>query len=390
MTSAPFLVAGGGIAGLAASLGLARAGRGVRLFEQAAAFAEVGAGLQMSPNAVRALQQLGAWDAVEPHCVIPTEIHLRDGLTGARLQRIRLGKDFETRFGAPYRVTHRADLLGGLRATARSVPAISLENGARVTSALTHPDGAELRLEADRHELGAAVIAADGIRSAIRSVLHPGTGLVDHGYIFYRTLLPMDQVPPAIAVDAVTLWLLPGAHVVHYAVSNWKQFNVVAVVEGRSEEKDWSSPAKSGEVQQAFRTAAGALQDMVAAPPQWFTWRGADIGPLPSWSTGNIALAGDAAHATLPYLAQGAAMALEDAAVLSHCVIRSTLPSEALSEFCRRRQPRATRVQTESRRLGRIYHAGAALRLARNGALRLMPEAVFLNRLAWLYRWTPP
>ncbi|MBM3521092.1 MAG: FAD-dependent oxidoreductase, partial [Alphaproteobacteria bacterium] len=244
MTEDAYLIAGGGIAGLAAALGLGRSGLGARLFEQQPEFAEVGAGLQMSPNAVRALQWLGAWEAVEPACVVPSEIHVRDGRSGRLLQRLRLGKTFEETFGAPYRLAHRADLLQGLLSTARRQPAIELRTGASVVAmsaesrSLVFADGSRSR--------GAAIIAADGIRSTLRQQVFPGTAPRSRGHRIFRALIPFADVPPAIAADCVTLWLCPGGHVVHYAVSAWRHFNIVAAIDGHSDLDHWTAP-DSGE-----------------------------------------------------------------------------------------------------------------------------------------------
>lgn len=389
MANLPFLIAGGGIAGLSTALGLAKAGRDVRLFEQADAFEEVGAGLQMSPNAVRGLQALGAWEAVEPHCVIPSVIHVRDGLAGKLLQRIRLGKPFEEKFGAPYRVAHRADLLAGLVAAARAHGNVALQTSSPASAARSTEDGAILRLTSGAEISGAGVIGADGIRSIIRTAVLGGGEPRLHGHTLYRALLPLTDVPPSIAADAVTLWFLPGAHVVHYPVSAWRQFNIVTAVEQDWPGESWSSQASRSDFESHFDDLCPALADLIARPSSWLKWRGASLDPQPRWQNGNIVIVGDAAHATLPYLAQGAAMAIEDAAVLSASITRSNVLPESLADFASRRQPRTSRVQKQSLAQGDIYHARGARRLARNLALRFMPEANFLERLRWIYSWRP-
>ena len=375
MSDLPYLVAGGGIGGLAAALGLAGQGRPVRLFEQASVFEEVGAGLQMSPNGVSALRALGAWEAVEPSCVIPTEIHMRDGRSGAVLQRIRLGKGFEQRYGAPYRVCHRADLLSGLLAAARQNGLIELNTGAEVRR----------RFEAVP---GRAVVAADGIRSALRNMVAGSAEPVSRNVALYRSLLPFEKVPPEIEADCVTLWLCPGGHVVHYPVSNWRNFNIVAAVDGGPGEGSWQSPTVPGEVARRFPGVCEELSLLLNAPANWLRWQGADLPALPRWSSGSTVLLGDAAHATLPFLAQGAVMALEDAAVLAR-EIAARPDAEAFLAYERQRKPRTARIQLQSRRMGGIYHAAGAMALARNLTLRLASPSFALNRLDWIYRWTP-
>lgn len=381
MTDRPFLIAGGGIAGLAAALGLCRIGRDTRLFEQAPAFTEVGAGLQMSPNAVRALQWLGTWEAVEPCCVIPTEIHIRDGRSGGILQRIRLGKPFEERFGAPYRVCHRADLLGGLLQVAKAQPGVELNTGASVQFSISTPEGARLTLKSGAVMEGAAVIGADGIHSKVRESVCGPVALLPHGHALFRALLPLAQVPPAIETDCVTLWLCPGGHVVHYPVSNWRNFNIVAAID---------SPAKPGvQPRDSFADMDETLLALLAVPESWLSWPLAVLPDLPRWSNGNVVLTGDAAHATLPYLAQGAAMALEDACSLAGHVNQPGNPATAFLAHREARRRRTARVQAESRRLGDIYHAAGLAAVARNLALTLLGKDAALRRNAWIYGWTP-
>jgi 2-polyprenyl-6-methoxyphenol hydroxylase-like FAD-dependent oxidoreductase len=384
----PFLIAGGGIAGLAVALGLSRAGQSVRLFEQASAFEEVGAGLQMSPNGVRALKALGAWDAVEPNCVIPSEIHIRDGISGAHLQRIRLGQPFEAQFGAPYRVCHRADLLAGLLASAQARAGIELNTAARVLSATTGTDHAELELSDAKPVTGRAIIAADGIRSTLRRQVCGAVEPVFRGHAIYRALIPLKSVPQEIEADCVTLWLCPGGHVVHYPVSNWRNFNIVAALDVSSGGNGWGEPAPSREVLQGFQQVNDDLQAMLSEPTSWLRWRAADLPELPAWSKENLLLVGDAAHATLPYLAQGAVMALEDAATLSG-LITGGYDSGTFAQFAAQRQRRTSRIQSESHKLGRIYHARSLTALARNTALRLGGSGLMQRKTEWIYNWRP-
>lgn len=374
MADSPFLIAGGGIAGLGASLGLARLGKPSHVLEKAPAFEEVGAGLQLGPNAVRALQCLGAWEAVAPHCVSPAEIHVRDGLTGDILQRIPLGKVFENRFGAPYRVTHRADLLNGLLATARANPAIELQSAAEVTdvslaeTALTLKSGKTLK--------GEAIIAADGVHSLIRKLVVGPPARPPLGHTLHRGLTSLAALPASVDVAVVTLWLYPGGHVVHYAVSNWKNFNIVAAVE---------DPEIS--LSAAFDRACPPLADVLEQNVNWLKWPAIDLEPVRNWSHGRTVLIGDAAHATLPYLAQGAAMSLEDCCVLAKSIQHSAALETAFAEFAGQRYARAAEIQNRSRQLGKTYHADGLVRQARNLILKATPAASFLKRLSWIYDW---
>ncbi len=388
MNDHPFLVAGGGIAGLAAALALSARGVPVRLFEQAKSFEEVGAGLQMSPNGVRALRELGAWETVEPSCVIPSEIHVRDGMTGALLQRIHLGKPFEDRFGAPYRVCHRADLLAGLLTAARQRNAIELNTAHKALAAATTASGARLDFTTGASAEGKAVIAADGIRSTLREGVAGVSAPVSRNTIIYRALIPIAKVPPDIEPDCVTLWLCRGGHVVQYAVSSWRNFNIVAACDGAAEESGWNTPANFTEVARRFPGICQDLADLLSAPANWLRWPGADLAPLPRWSAGRIVLAGDAAHATLPFLAQGAVMSLEDAVVLGRAVACQPSLEAAFAAYESERKPRTTRIQDQSRKMGRIYHAAGALAFFRNLTLNFSSPSMALNRVDWIYRWT--
>lgn len=377
MADSPYLIVGGGIAGLAAGLGLARIGKPTRILEKAPHFEEVGAGLQLGPNAVQALQWLGAWDAVAPHCVSPAEIHVRDGITGSIMQRVTLGSDFENHFGSPYRVVHRADLQNGLLETVRSNPAIKLQNNAEVTN-VSIVDTA-LALKSGNSLKGEAIIAADGVHSGIRKLLIRSPAKNAVGHMLHRGLAPIASVRASVNIDVVTLWLFPGGHVVHYAVSNWRHFNIVAAVED-SEISPWT----------AFQGACQPLADILDLKIPWTKWPALDFDPVRNWNRNRTVLIGDAAHASLPYLAQGAAMALEDACVLSDTIQNTSSPESAFQSFSELRFKRTSAIQKRSRQLGRIYHAKGAARLARNIVMNLTPLRSFKRQLAWIYSWKAP
>ncbi len=374
MADSPFLIAGGGIAGLAAGLGLARIGKPSHIFEKAPSFEEVGAGLQLGPNAVRALQWLGAWDAVARHCVAPAEIHVRDGLTGNILQRIPLGTEFENRFGAPYRVAHRADLQNALLESVRSKPDIKLQTNAEVAEVSIA--GTTLTLKSGKAFAGQAIIAADGVHSRIRNLVIGEQGKKQSGHTLHRGLAPIGSIPAAANADVVTLWLCPGGHVVHYCVSGGKQFNIVAAVE--------DAEISLGS---AFQSVCRPLTDILAAKIKWTKWPALDFTPTRSWSKKHTVLVGDAAHASLPYLAQGAAMALEDACVLSSAVQGAGELESAFQDFTELRFKRTMAIQRRSRQLGKAYHAGGLLRHARNAVLKASPVRSLTKQMSWIYGW---
>jgi salicylate hydroxylase len=374
MADSPFLIVGGGIAGLAAGLGLARIGKSSHSLEKSPTFDAMGAGLQLGPNAVHALQWLGAWDAVAPHCVAPAEIHVRDGISGNILQRIPLGANFEKQFGAPYRVAHRADLQDALLKCIKENPVVKLQNNAEVTNVSI--DETMLSLKSGENFRGEAIIAADGVHSLVRNLTSGHTGQTINRHTLHRGLIPMDSLPATANAEVVTLWLYTGGHVVHYAVSKWKQFNIVAAVEN-------SEPSLGT----AFHRACQPLADILDPKTKWTKWPAVDFDPVRNWNRNRTVLIGDAAHASLPYLAQGAAMALEDACVLSHTIQNTNGLDSAFQDFYKHRFRRTSAIQRTSRQLGGIYHAKGPLRLARNIILRTMPQHRFTKKFSWIYDW---
>lgn len=376
MSDSPFIIVGGGIAGLATSLGLARIGKSSLVLEKAPDFSTLGAGLQLGPNAVSALQWLGVWDAVAPHCVAPREIHVRDGITGEFLQRVPLGAAFENRFGAPYRVALRNDLHNALLHYALQYPGITLAHSSQVTS--VSATDTSLAINAGKTLKAKALIAADGVHSITRASMH-GKERKSTGHTIYRTLVPTAAIPKNTIADVVSLWLYPGGHVVHYAVSNGELFNIVANVE------DANTTPFTG-----FPHACNQLADLLRAQKNWTVWPALELKPNAAWSKNRTLLIGDAAHASLPYLAQGAAMALEDACELALAIHNSHEPETAFKTFIKQRFSRTSDVQKKSHWLGKIYHASGVFRQARNSILKRTPPEKFINQLAWIYDWKMP
>ncbi|WP_119269876.1 FAD-dependent monooxygenase [Taklimakanibacter deserti] len=387
MPSHPILIAGGGIAGLASALALTRSGRAARLLEKAGAFETVGAGLQIGPNAVRALKYLDVWECVAPASFAPPRILIRDGHSGRILQEIALGAEFERRFGEPYRVIHRADLLAGLAERAKQHAGIELAMNAEVTSVADKGGYVEITTPAGS-ERGEALLGADGIRSAVRRSLGQEGALRKHDQILHRALTSFDRPMPE-HLAAITLWLCRRGHVVHYPVRGGKALNIVAAMDGRWESEDWSAPAARQEIMAHFAKIHPDLFQVLAISSPWHKWAAADLAPVTSWSRNRTTLIGDAAHAALPYLAQGAAMALEDAVTLARAAERADSIAHAFSAYEALRKPRTRRIAQSSLRLARAYHAGGPLRIARNAVLRMTDPARFLDRMAWIYDFDP-
>jgi salicylate hydroxylase len=342
-------IAGAGIAGLATAIAIARRGHGVTVVERTERFSPVGAGVQLGPNAVRALVKIGAWGAVEPFTYKPPEINIRDGRNGKLLKRVTLARNFEARFGMPYRVVHRAGLHEALLEVSRTHGAIDFEMGRAFDPSTSQP-----------------FIAADGVNSQTRRTLFPGSEAIPLAQTILRALGPLPSVN-GINLAAVNLWLCPGGHVVHYPVGD-NALNIVVVADGTTE-GNWNAPP--------FHQWTEQLLALLSCFPEYTTWPALYVPPLPSWRKDNALLIGDAAHGTVPYLAQGAAMALEDAAALAEHG-----PDVDLHHL---RAKRCARIDRDARGLARIYHASGPLRLARNLALSTMSEDRFIARLGWIY-----
>jgi 2-polyprenyl-6-methoxyphenol hydroxylase-like FAD-dependent oxidoreductase len=390
MANESFLIAGGGIAGLAAALAVAGTGRTATILEQAPVFEEVGAGLQLGPNAVKSLKLLGAWEAIAPWTFTPQRLVIRDGHSGVTLLDVDLGGLFEQRFGEPYRVIHRADLLAGLLSFARASREIILRPGKRLTGFTELAGTVVTETVSGESFSGEALIGADGIRSVIRENLVGGEPAYFAGQVLFRALVPLSEMPVDFDVSAVTLWLCRRAHVVHYPVSAGRSLNIVAAANGFWTDEGWSSHAEPDEVAPSFAGCDSRLVAALAMPTGWTKWAGVRRQPAPFWSKGRITLIGDAAHPMLPYLAQGAAMALEDAAVLSGILSAESDIPAAFSAYEEQRLARTNRVVRSSRRQAWIYHASGLLRLVRNAYFRRLGADAFLSRMAWLYGWEPP
>lgn len=379
-------IIGGGIAGLAAAIALARQGREITVYEQAAHFEEVGAGLQTGPNAISALKQLGAFDAIADNAFSPPGIRIMDALNARQLTYLPLGERFEKWFGQPYRVIHRADLLAGLLETARTHANIDLKNNMCLKNlAIDVPETvAQFKNNhTARHKL---LVGADGFRSTVRRHLFNDGPALFFGHTLHRALVDLDSTIGLENPHDVHLWLYPGGHVVHYPVSGGKKLNIVAATESDWQHRTWNCPATPAEVLSRFPHAAEPLEAILQTPEKWLKWAAAGHPSSPCWHRLNTVLIGDAIHASLPYLAQGAAMAIEDAVCLAHAVKTNT----SLKQFADQRRPRTDKLVATAARHGKIYHLKGAARQARNLVIRASTTRQQYEGLSWIYRWSAP
>lgn len=386
------LIAGGGIGGLAAGLACSRAGCHVRLYERAEAFTEVGAGIQMGPNVVRVLQGWELDAALRRVAAYPERLQVRHALSGVELGVLPLGPSMVQRYGAPYATVHRADLQQLLLQALQQRDDVWLHTGKTVNRYVETHGAVGLSLSDGLDVEGDALIAADGLWSRIRlQLLADGPPRVA-GHLAYRALVPQADLPAALRSQQVTAWLGPRLHVVAYPVRGGEWLNVVAIVHGHVQGglEDWDHGANAADLQAALARTCTELRDLIGAVPSWRLWVLCDRPPLRSaeqMARGHVALLGDAAHPMRPYLAQGAGMAIEDAAELGRQValVDGVLDVPTLlRRYALNRWQRNARVQARSIRNGQIFHLEGPMAWARDTSLRLLGER--LLDVPWLYQ----
>ncbi len=392
-SASDIVVAGAGIGGLTAALCLARAGKRVALLEKAPKIEEVGAGLQIAPNAGRILQGLGLSSALQANSLLPETIVIRRANDGRELCRIPLAA-VEERFGAPFRLFHRADLQNLLLEAAQATEAIAIRTEARVGDFEEEDETVFLRVHGagGPEDLEAAgLVGADGVRSSVRGFLfrEEKDAPFYTGNMAWRALLPAEAVPIGLRASEVNLWLGRGAHVVHYPLRRGEIVNAVLIIEDGDVEPPPSEPTQAGASlleAAGFERGSPLLRALIAGYDSWRRWPLWGRPRLASWSRGAVTLLGDAAHPMVPFLAQGAAQAIEDAEALGRAFADGASPSQAFALYERARVWRASMVQQASRSQGRFAHAGFPLANARDAVMSLIGGRGMLARNAWLYR----
>ena len=385
----PILIAGAGIGGLAAALALAERGLNAQIFEKRAAPSEDGAGIQIGPNGVHVLRQLGVAQTLAPLTASPEALHVMDGVSGRTLTRMQLGRPFEERHGAPYWTAHRADLHAALLRAARTNPLISLTLGAEVTGAENFSGHVAIKTGDGATIKGAALIAADGSASRLRGQIFKSAPLSYSGSVACRAVISASDLPGGLSPAATHIWLTPTAHAVHYPVRGGDEIALVAVIARAHPAGAPGAVEEARTVRAQFHRAAPFLKALIARAPEWRGWPLMVMAsPPPHRVAGRIARIGDAAHPILPFLAQGAVMALEDAAVLASELARTPQSiADALSRYAGLRAPRSLRVARAAERNGRLYHLGGPLAPMRNAVLRASSPDRLINTYDWLYGW---
>lgn len=386
----PVIIAGGGIGGIAAALGLARKGIASIVLERAAELGEIGAGIQIGPNAFHCFDYLGVGDEARARAVYIDHLRLMDALSAEQIAAIALGEDFRRRFGNPYAVVHRADLHGALLDACRASDLIDLRTRHHVLGYEQDGSSVRVRLEHGEPLDGRALIAADGLRSNLRAQLVGDGEPRVSGHTTYRSVIPTERMPEELRWNAATLWAGPKCHIVHYPLKGWKVFNLVVTYHNDVEQAVTGKPVDKDEVRQGFEHIHPRAQQIIEHGEDWKLWVLCDRDPVLDWVDGRVALLGDAAHPMLQYFAQGACMALEDAVCLSHMFgSHSDDIDTALDRYQRQRRVRTARVQLDSRLIGDyIYHAAGAVAEVRNQVMSGLSADDWYDRLGWLYGGT--
>ncbi len=386
----PVLIAGGGIGGLAAALGLAQKGFRSILLEKAASLGEIGAGIQLGPNAFHAFDYLGVGEAARAMAVYVDKLRLMDALSAQEICHVDLGEAFRARFRNPYAVVHRGDLHGVFLKACRDSELIDLRVSSEVVGYDQDGTSVTARLASGDRVTGSLLIGADGLWSNIRKqVAGDGKPRVS-GHTTYRSVIPTEQMPEDLRWNAATLWAGPKCHLVHYPLSGWKVFNLVVTCHNDAPEPVAGKSVPHEEVMKGFAHIHQRAQDIIRHGTNWKLWVLCDRDPTERWVDGRIALLGDAAHPMLQYFAQGACQAMEDAVCLSHMLgSHPDDPMTALEKYRAQRFPRTARVQLLSRAIGEhIYHpAGEHARL-RNAIMSAKSQEDWYGDLAWLYGGT--
>jgi salicylate hydroxylase len=382
----PVLIVGGGIGGISAAIALAKTGRPVHVFEQSKEFKEIGAGIQIGPNALKSFKALGVTEGVNGVAAFPDNLLVMDSVTGEQVTRMPAGEAFQKRFGNRYALIHRADLHNVLLDAARASPLITLSADKKMVSLHEKGDVVSIKMESGEEYAGAALIGADGLWSTVRqAIVGDGKPRVS-GHIAYRAVLPIAEVPKANLQNDMVLWAGEKTHLVHYPLRRGELFNLVAVFHSERYEEGWDSYGDPDELHLRFKATCPAVRGMLEKIESWRMWVLCDRDPIRDWSRGRITLLGDAAHPMLQYLAQGACMAMEDAVCLAAKLDEAKGDfASAFLAYQQARYLRTARVQLTARLYGEVYHASGATRDLRNAFLKSRTPEQSIESMAWLY-----
>ncbi|MCB1523099.1 MAG: 3-hydroxybenzoate 6-monooxygenase [Rhodoblastus sp.] len=381
------IVVGGGIGGLAASLALVRQGFDVTVLEQAPEIGEIGAGIQLGPNAFSAFDALGVGEKARGRAVYVDEMIMHDAIDGELVGRIPTGEAFRKRFNNPYAVIHRVDIHSSLLEGAQETGRIEFKTSTRIERIEQDDIGVTAFDQNGVAHRGLALIAADGGKSVVRAQYVNDPPRIT-GHVVYRAVIDKADFPKDLQWNAASLWAGPKCHLVHYPLRGGEQYNVVVTFHSRKAEEWGVTDGSKEEVQSYFQDVCPKARQLIDLPKSWRRWATADKEPIETWTFGRVTLLGDSAHPTTQYMAQGACMALEDAVTLGEAlrVNQNDIP-KALQLYQACRTTRTARIVLSGREMGRIYHAAGVERKIRNSLWKDRPVERFYDAVEWLYGW---
>jgi len=385
----PVLIAGGGIGGLAAALALVRRGFKVQVFEQAPEIGEIGAGIQLGPNAFHAFDALGVGDKARSRAVYTDHMVMHDAIDETQVGKIETGEAFRARFGNPYAVIHRVDVHKSLLEGAVETGQVEFFTNTHINQ--IEQDEANHTVTAvdqnGKRWLGQALIGADGGKSVVRAQYVNDAPRVT-GHVVYRAVVEKADFPEDLRWNAASLWAGPKCHLVHYPLRGGEQYNVVVTFHSRQQETWGVTEGSKEEVESYFQGICPKARQLIELPKTWKRWATADREPIDTWVFGRATILGDAAHPTTQYMAQGACMAMEDAVTLGEALrVHDNDWDKALALYQRSRVTRTARIVLSGREMGRLYHAAGVERLVRNSLWKGRSQARFYDAIEWLYGW---
>ncbi|MBL8371725.1 MAG: 3-hydroxybenzoate 6-monooxygenase [Burkholderiaceae bacterium] len=385
----PVLVSGGGIGGLAAALALVRQGFQVQVFEQSAEIGEIGAGIQLGPNAFHAFDALGVGDKARGRAVYTDYMVMHDALDESLVGKIETGEAFRQRFGNPYAVIHRVDIHSSLLEGAVETGRVEFFTNTRIEK-IEQDDARKTVTAIDQNGkrwVGQALIGADGGKSVVRAQYVNDPPRVT-GHVVYRAVVDQADFPDDLKWNAASLWAGPKCHLVHYPLRGGEQYNVVVTFHSRQQEQWGVTDGSKEEVESYFQGICPRARQLIELPKTWRRWATADKEPIGTWVFGRATILGDAAHPTTQYMAQGACMAMEDAVTLGEALrVTNKDWDAALQLYQKNRVTRTARIVLSGREMGRLYHAMGVERLIRNSLWKGRSQERFYDAIEWLYGW---
>jgi salicylate hydroxylase len=383
----PVLVCGGGIGGLAAALALVRQGFEVTVFEQAPEIGEIGAGIQLGPNAFHAFDALGVGDKARARAVYTDFMVMHDALDEYQVGKIPTGEAFIQRFGNPYAVIHRVDVHLSLLEGAQETGKVQFLTNTRIVRVEQDDGSVTVYDQTGKAYQGVALIGADGGKSVVRQQFVNDPPRVT-GHVVYRAVVERQDFPENLRWNAASIWVGPNCHLVHYPLRGGEQYNVVVTFHSRNQEVWGVTDGSKEEVQSYFQDIAARPRQLIDLPKTWKRWATADREPIGTWVFGRTTILGDAAHPTTQYMAQGACMALEDAVTLGEALrVHHNDWLQALALYQKSRVSRTARIVLSAREMGRLYHAKGVERLVRNDLWKGRTPERFYDAMEWLYGW---